>query len=114
MPTTAAPIQDPWSLYITPNIIDTITCSLGLPSPLEGLGLGAKSRRMWGQAHELSSDRALRRPAVARCAVPPMAVPMSFPTFFCLHSKRAVALLGNGPDRIEAKQLRLCLLSKMG
>ena len=33
-------IQDLWSLWITLNIIDTITCPLGLPSPLEGLGLG--------------------------------------------------------------------------
>ena len=39
-------------------------------APLEGLGLGVKPRRTWGQAHELCSDRALRRPTVARCAEP--------------------------------------------
>ena len=30
VPTTAALIQDLWSLWITLNIIDTITCPLGL------------------------------------------------------------------------------------
>ena len=56
---------------------------------------GSQPRRTWGQAHELCSDRALRRPAVARCAAPPRAAPMSFPAFRCLHPKRAVALLGH-------------------
>ena len=59
------------------------------------LALGVKSRRTSGQAHELCSDRALRRPAVARCAAPPRAAPLSFPAFRCLHLKRAVALLGH-------------------
>jgi hypothetical protein len=56
---------------------------------------GGQPRRTWGQAHELCSDRALRRPAVARCAAPPGAAPMPFPAFRCLHPKRAVALLGH-------------------
>ena len=66
---------------------------------------GSQPRCTWGQAHELCSDRALRRPAVvtaaARCAAPPRAAPMSFPAFRCLHPKRAVALSlahpGGGP-----------------
>ena len=59
---------------------------------------GGQPRRTWGQAHELCSDRALRRPAVARCAAPPGAAPMPFPAFRCLNPKRAVALLGHrGP-----------------
>ena len=97
MPTTKAPVQDPWSLWITLNVIDNITCPLGLPSPLEARRArsGSQPRRTWGQAHELCSDRAFRRPAVARCAVPPRAAPMSFPAFRCLHPKRAVALLGH-------------------
>ena len=56
---------------------------------------GGQPRRTWGQAHELCSDRALRRPAVARCAAPPGAAPMPFPAFRCLHPKRAVAPLGH-------------------
>ena len=60
---------------------------------------GSQPRRTWGQAHELCSDRALRRPAVARCAAPPGAAPMSFPAFRCLHPKRAVALLGHRVSR---------------
>ena len=57
---------------------------------------GSQPRRTWGQAHELCSDRVLRRPAVARCTAPPGAAPMPFPAFRCLHPKRAVALLGHG------------------
>ena len=60
---------------------------------------GGQPRRTWGQAHELCSDRALRRPAVARCAAPPGAAPMPFPAFRCLHPKRAVALLGHTAQR---------------
>ena len=37
---TTVLIQDPWPLYVTLNVIDTITFSLGLPSLLEGPGLG--------------------------------------------------------------------------
>ena len=94
VPTTVTPIEEPRSLYITPNIIDTTNCSLGLPSPLEGLGLGVEPRRMWGQAHELCSDRTLWYPAFARCAAP-----MSFPAFRCLHPKNAAALLGHRVHR---------------
>ena len=63
MPTTAALILDLWSLWITLNIIDTITCLLGLPSPLEGLGPGvnpASTRALLGPRAPASRRRALR------------------------------------------------------
>ena len=67
MPTAAALIQDLWSLWITLNIIDTITCPLGLPSPLEGLGLGVNpdtrrdsTRALLGPRASASRRRALR------------------------------------------------------
>ena len=67
---------------------------------------GGQPRRTWGQAHELCSDRALRRPAVARCAAPPGAAPMPFPAFRCLHPKRAVALLGHAPSQVKVYSSR--------
>ena len=79
LPTTAALIQDLWSLWITLNIIDTITCPLGLPSPLEGLGLGVNPDARGGR--HTSSARtarfgvppsrvARRRPGRRRCRFP--------------------------------------------
>jgi len=59
-------IQDLWSLWITLNIIDTITCPLGLPSPLEGLGLGVNPDARGGR--HTSSAR------TARFGVPPLRV----------------------------------------
>ena len=54
-------------LWIALNIIDTITCPLGLPSPLEGLGLvvnpdarGAGTRVLLGLRASASRRRALR------------------------------------------------------
>ena len=72
-------IQDLWSLWITLNIIDTITCPLGLPSPLEGLGLGVNPDARGGR--HTSSARtarfgvppsrvARRRPGRRRCRFP--------------------------------------------
>ena len=72
-------IQDLWSLWITLNIIDTITCPLGLPSPLEGLGLGVNPDARGGR--RTSSARtarfgvppsrvARRRPGRRRCCFP--------------------------------------------
>ena len=61
-----APIQDLWSLWITLNIIDTITCPLGLPSPLEGLGLGVNPDARGGR--HTSSARTVR------IGVPPLRV----------------------------------------
>ena len=55
-----------WSLWITLNIIDTITCSLGLPSPLEGLGLVVNPDARGGR--HTSSAR------TARFGVPPSRV----------------------------------------
>ena len=72
-------IQDLWSLWITLNIIDTITCPLGLPSPLEGLSLVVNPDARGGR-HTSSSRTALfgvppsrvvrRRPGRRRCRFP--------------------------------------------
>ena len=84
-------IQDLWSLWITLNIIDTITCPLGLPSPLEGLGLGVNPDARGGR--HTSSAR------TARFGVPPSRVARRRPgrrrCRFPLSA--ACALLGNAP-----------------